>query len=222
MHNPDILIIGSGMGGGTLARALAGSGARVLVIERGDFLPREPENWSPEAVFVENRYKAKERWRDAERWDLQPRRPLLRRRQHQGLRRGPAPPARGRLRRARARGRHLPGLADGLRRVRAVLRAGRAVVSGPRRGRRGPDRAAALRRLPLPADAARSVHGRSGGVVSRPGAASLCRCRSGSICDRVGAASAAGPATPSPARFTPRATPRLAASGRPWSTRTSR
>ena len=61
----DVLIVGAGMGGGTLAWALRDSGARILLVERGGFLPSEPENWSPEAVFVENRYKAKERWRDA-------------------------------------------------------------------------------------------------------------------------------------------------------------
>lgn len=53
------------MGGGTLARALAGSDAKVLLLERGEFLPREAENWSPEAVFLENRYKAKEVWQNA-------------------------------------------------------------------------------------------------------------------------------------------------------------
>ena len=40
----DIIIIGSGAGGGTLAYALKDSGARVLLLERGDFLPQEPEN----------------------------------------------------------------------------------------------------------------------------------------------------------------------------------
>lgn len=65
----DIVIIGSGMGGGTLAWALRDLGARILLIERGDFLPVERQNWSAEAVFVENRYKAKERWRDQRgRW----------------------------------------------------------------------------------------------------------------------------------------------------------
>ena len=58
----DIVIIGSGAGGGTLARALSTSGASILIVERGDFLPKEPQNWSPEAVFLENRYKAKETW----------------------------------------------------------------------------------------------------------------------------------------------------------------
>ena len=47
----DLVIIGSGAGGGTLARALADSGARILIVERGDFVPREPENWDPEAVW---------------------------------------------------------------------------------------------------------------------------------------------------------------------------
>lgn len=64
-HHVDIAIIGTGAGGGTLAWALRESGARVLLLERGDFIPQEPENWSPEAVFLDNRYKAKERWRDA-------------------------------------------------------------------------------------------------------------------------------------------------------------
>jgi choline dehydrogenase-like flavoprotein len=61
----DIVIVGSGMGGATLAAALADTGARILVLERGDWLPREPANWSPEALFLEHRYKARERWLDA-------------------------------------------------------------------------------------------------------------------------------------------------------------
>ena len=64
-YHADVVIVGTGMGGGTLAWSLRDSGAKVLLLERGDFLPSEPQNWSPEAVFVENRYKAKEQWRDA-------------------------------------------------------------------------------------------------------------------------------------------------------------
>ncbi len=64
-RHADIVIIGTGAGGGTLAHALRDSGARVLILERGDFLPQEPENWSPEAVFLRNRYKTAERWHDA-------------------------------------------------------------------------------------------------------------------------------------------------------------
>jgi choline dehydrogenase-like flavoprotein len=62
----DIAIIGAGMGGATLAYGLRGSGADVLVIDRGDFLPREWENWSPEAVFEQGRYKNAEAWHAAD------------------------------------------------------------------------------------------------------------------------------------------------------------
>jgi choline dehydrogenase-like flavoprotein len=60
----DVVVIGSGMGGATTALALARRGVDVLVLERGERLPREPENWSPEAVFVQRRYKPTERWLD--------------------------------------------------------------------------------------------------------------------------------------------------------------
>jgi choline dehydrogenase-like flavoprotein len=58
----DIIIIGTGAGGGTLAYRLAPTGKRILLLERGDFLPRERENWDPAAVFVHARYQAKELW----------------------------------------------------------------------------------------------------------------------------------------------------------------
>ena len=64
-HDYDILIIGTGMGGGTLAYALRNSGRRILLLERGDYLPQEPENWSLEAVFDQKRYKPREVWLDA-------------------------------------------------------------------------------------------------------------------------------------------------------------
>ena len=47
----DIVIIGSGVGGGTLANTLAATGARILIVERGDFIPQEDQNWSPQAVL---------------------------------------------------------------------------------------------------------------------------------------------------------------------------
>ena len=65
MAHYDIIIIGTGMGGGTLAYALRDSGARILLIERGDFLPQEAQNWQVSAVFGENRYKPAENWIDA-------------------------------------------------------------------------------------------------------------------------------------------------------------
>lgn len=68
----DVMIIGSGAGGGTLARKLAASGKKILLLERGDFLKREKENWSAEAVFVENRYVSKETWYDEKGAPFQP------------------------------------------------------------------------------------------------------------------------------------------------------
>jgi choline dehydrogenase-like flavoprotein len=58
----DVIIIGSGAGGGTLAHRLAPSGKRILILERGDWLPREPQNWDVEAVFKDNRYISPETW----------------------------------------------------------------------------------------------------------------------------------------------------------------
>ena len=59
----DIIIIGSGAGGGTMARALAPTGKQILILERGDFIPREKENWDTEAVAVKKRYSPKnETW----------------------------------------------------------------------------------------------------------------------------------------------------------------
>ena len=52
----DVIIVGTGAGGGTLARQLAPSGKRILLLERGDWLPREPQNWLAQDVFVDNRY----------------------------------------------------------------------------------------------------------------------------------------------------------------------
>ena len=60
----DIVIIGSGAGGGTMAYALSDSSARILVVERGDFVPQEDENWNPEAVWKHLRYQTSERWLD--------------------------------------------------------------------------------------------------------------------------------------------------------------
>jgi choline dehydrogenase-like flavoprotein len=68
----DIVIIGSGAGGGTMARALADTSARILVLERGDFVPQEPENWSPEAVWRTLRYQTSERWVDERGREFRP------------------------------------------------------------------------------------------------------------------------------------------------------
>ena len=49
--NYDIIIIGTGAGGGTMAQALSQTSARILILERGDFVPQESENWDPDAVW---------------------------------------------------------------------------------------------------------------------------------------------------------------------------
>src|SRR5690348_721905 len=72
MDDYDVIIIGSGAGGGTLARHLAPSGRRVLLLERGDWLPREPQNWLAQDVFVDNRYVSPETWYDAGGTAFQP------------------------------------------------------------------------------------------------------------------------------------------------------
>ena len=68
----DVIIVGSGAGGGTLARQLAPSGKSILVLERGDWLKREAENWDATAVFVQNRYVSPETWYDRNGRAFQP------------------------------------------------------------------------------------------------------------------------------------------------------
>jgi choline dehydrogenase-like flavoprotein len=68
----DVIIIGSGAGGGTLARHLAPSGQSILILERGDWLKREQQNWDVEEVFIKNRYVPKETWYDKTGKPFQP------------------------------------------------------------------------------------------------------------------------------------------------------
>jgi choline dehydrogenase-like flavoprotein len=68
----DVIVIGSGAGGGTLTRALAPSGKRILLLERGDWLAREPQNWSAAEVFVDNRYISPDTWHDERGRPFQP------------------------------------------------------------------------------------------------------------------------------------------------------
>ena len=68
----DVIIIGTGAGGGTLAWALAPTGKRILLLERGDYVPREKDNWSTKAVNLEGKYNTKEIWRDADGKELHP------------------------------------------------------------------------------------------------------------------------------------------------------
>jgi choline dehydrogenase-like flavoprotein len=68
----DVIIIGTGAGGGSLAHRLARSGKRILLLERGDFLRRERDNWDSEAVFLRGKYRARETWADGDGHPFKP------------------------------------------------------------------------------------------------------------------------------------------------------
>lgn len=69
---PDVIVIGSGIGGATTARRLAENGVNVLMLERGDWVPREEENWSVASVFFDKRYTAHDTWLDANGAEFRP------------------------------------------------------------------------------------------------------------------------------------------------------
>jgi choline dehydrogenase-like flavoprotein len=68
----DVIIIGTGAGGGTLAYRLAPSGKKILLLERGEYVPREADNWNPRPVNVEGKYQTKEMWQDKDGKPLHP------------------------------------------------------------------------------------------------------------------------------------------------------
>jgi choline dehydrogenase-like flavoprotein len=72
MSSSDVIVIGSGVGGGTLAHRLSPSGKRILLLERGDRLPREPQNWLSQDVFVDGRYVSADTWCDEKDRPFQP------------------------------------------------------------------------------------------------------------------------------------------------------
>ena len=68
----DAIVIGTGAGGGTLALHLAKAGKKILILERGPFMPQEKLNWDTQAVFLDNRYHTREVWQDKNGKDLHP------------------------------------------------------------------------------------------------------------------------------------------------------
>ena len=64
MNHYDVIIIGAGAGGGTVAYSLAPTGKKILIIERGGYLPKEDDNWNPDAIFQERKYQVHEEWLD--------------------------------------------------------------------------------------------------------------------------------------------------------------
>ncbi|WP_461091187.1 GMC oxidoreductase [Spirosoma gilvum] len=71
-HTYDIIIIGTGSGGGTIAQRLAPSGKQILILERGDFIPKEKENWDVTEVVVNGRYRTDEVWFDKDGQPFKP------------------------------------------------------------------------------------------------------------------------------------------------------
>ena len=158
MEHYDVIIIGTGAGGGNArapARALGqadpAARARRLPAARARELG-QPRGLQPQPLPLR---------RDVDRQGRRRVRTppaVLRRRQHEVLRRDPVPAARARLRRRPPLRRHVPGLAAVLRGPRALLHRGRAALSRPRAARRGSDGAVAVGRVPVPGGLARAAH----------------------------------------------------------------
>ena len=153
----DVVIIGSGAGGGTLAWKLAPSGKRILLLERGGYLPASATTGTRPRSFSRASTRPT-RSGTTEGRRVHARAELLRRRQHQVLRRRSVPAAPRGLRGDHASRRRLPRLAALLPGLRAVVRGGRTPVLRPRRRGRGPDRRPPQQRLPVSGGAARAAH----------------------------------------------------------------
>ena len=210
----DVVIIGSGMGGGTTAHALARRGVDVLVLERGQRLPRDRRTGrrgpsSPSAATSPPNV-ARRRGRP-----FRARRALRRRREHEGVRREPAALPRARFRGRRAPRGHLARLALQLRGPRALLRGGGADVPRPRRP--GEDPTAPWRSTAFPYPAVEhepyiadlTERLRAQGVNPSANAMGI------DLHAPAASASVARRATAFRARSAPRVTPRRAASTRP-------
>ena len=152
----DVIIIGSGAGGGTLARHLAPSGKSILAARARRLAPARAAELGRTRRLRRQPLRLPGHLVRREGHAVPAAGPLLRRRRDQALRRGPLPPPQGGLRRAPPPRRHLTGLADLLRRARALLHEGRAALRGARRTRRGSDRAAGERPVPVPGGVARA------------------------------------------------------------------
>lgn len=65
MSSVDFVIIGSGIGGATIAHALAPTGASIVILERGEHLQDSPETRDLSAIFKRGHFRSSETWLDA-------------------------------------------------------------------------------------------------------------------------------------------------------------
>ena len=176
----DIAIIGTGAGGGTLLHALAPTGKRILLLERGDYVPREKANWSTRAVNLEGRYNTKEVWRDRDGKPLHP---------HTNYYVGGNTKFYGaalfRLRRedfgeVKHWGGVSPAWPIGYEDLEPYYTAGRAPLPRARRAGRGPDRSARERAVPASGGEPRAPHPAAARRLGRGSGSGPSTCRSAS------------------------------------------
>ena len=154
----DVIIIGTGAGGGTLAHTLAAAGkedppARTRQLPAagdGELGPGRGVHRRP--VHLRGDLVRRRRHR------VPAAGALLRRGRDEAVRRRAVPAAAAGLRRAAPRRRTVAGVAGGLRRLRAVLHEGRMALPGPRHARRGPDRGSLEQAVPVARGLARAAH----------------------------------------------------------------
>ena len=212
MSDWDVIVIGSGAGGGTLVHQLAPSGKRILLLERGDWLPREPQNWLAQDVFADGRYNSPDSWEDGDGKSFAP--------QAHYFVGGATKMFGAALYRLRAEDfgeiRHADGVSPAwpisYEEMEPHYTQGGAALPGPRRQGGGSDRAAGQRAIPVSRRRLTSRGSRSSPTTSPPPAISpsmpRAACCSTSRTCRTAAACVARTATAFPASCTPSPTPR--------------
>ncbi|MCE2750030.1 MAG: GMC family oxidoreductase [Rhodobacter sp.] len=66
MSDADVIVIGSGMGGATVAAALAANGQKILILERGAHLTPSAHDRNDTAIFADGYFRPDEEWLDGE------------------------------------------------------------------------------------------------------------------------------------------------------------
>ena len=217
----DILIVGSGMGGATLAAGLAGSGAKIAILERGSQLADCPAARDARAIFVDGVWRPKESWLDAAGKPFNPGNYYfvggnskfygavhLRYREHD-------------FEAFETPGGLSPAWPFPYARARAVVREGRGALPCARQERRRPAGTVALDTLSLSARAGRAGDRESAGAAEGGGAAAV-HAAAGRSTSSAGWRTGARPGTPSPMRGRASSMPRRPPLPGRWSARTSR